>query len=746
MKSEPALSDSNLPLLRGTRFALLFVTPNYPAVDVAHKGPMVSVHNSAGSPGLNSSCGSPKDERAPHAQWLESPNHRKLPGGKARRLFPRSAILAAILMLLPHASIAQTSPFTSSNLPIVVINTHGQTIPDDPKIEADMGIIDNGEGNRNNIGDPFNQFNGKIGIEIRGSSSQQFPKLQYGIETRDGSGNAVDVSLLGLPAENDWVLSANYADKSLMRNSLAYNLARSEGRYASRSKYFELVLNGEYQGVYVLFEKIKRTKSRLNISKLASTDVSGDAVTGGYIIKIDRVAIDDSGWYSLYKPYAGATNRTMYLFDYPKPADIVPAQALYIQNYVGTFERVMNSPDFANPTTGYQAYFDLSAAVDYVLLSEITKNVDDYRLSCFMFKERDSKGGKLTAGPAWDYDIAFGNADYYSAYDSAGWNITELPVTLATVDDAFPIPFWWPRLAQDSTFWNAAKERWITLRANQFSLSSIDHFIDSLASYVDEAQERNFERWPILGVHVFANWFVGSTYPQEVQFLKDWVAARVRWMDHNLLSDGTTHGVALNELQVDIDSLTARLDGPVAYIQWDTRSEFNALRFELERRYKFIDGRDTLWRTVASVAAADQGEAAHAYSCIDTLPGIGQFVYRLRIIGKDDQSMFSQETTVQRLLTDVPSSQVPVQFGLSQNFPNPFNPKTSITFSVPRETGVKIEVFNLLGERVTTLVDERKTAGLYTTSFDASSLASGVYLYRMVAGDFACTRKLVVLK
>ena len=144
---------------------------------------------------------------------------------------------------------AKLLQFTSSNLPIFVINTNGQTIIDDQKITVNLGVIYNGEGVRNNITDPFNHYNGKIGIEIRGSSTQMFPKKQYGVETRDANGNDLDVSLLGFPAESDWIFYAPYTDKSLMRNFLAYSLARTMGRYATRCKYFELIINNDYKGI-----------------------------------------------------------------------------------------------------------------------------------------------------------------------------------------------------------------------------------------------------------------------------------------------------------------------------------------------------------------------------------------------------------------------------------------------------------------------------------------------------------------
>jgi hypothetical protein len=180
-------------------------------------------------------------------------------------------LLLTLAVSLPTwAQTSGTAPvpvnFTSSDLPIIVI-TSDSTIVDDPKVEAKMGIIDNGPGQRNALTDPFNNYNGNIGIEIRGSASQSFPKKSYGLETHDASGADADISLLGMPAGSDWILSAVYADKSLMRNVLMYNLAREAGSYASRTRYCELVINGSYRGVYAFMEKLKRGADRINISK-----------------------------------------------------------------------------------------------------------------------------------------------------------------------------------------------------------------------------------------------------------------------------------------------------------------------------------------------------------------------------------------------------------------------------------------------------------------------------------------------
>ena len=157
---------------------------------------------------------------------------------------------------------------TSSNLPIVVIDTNGQEIPNEPKLDVHMGIIYNGEGQRNYITDPFNEYDGFIGIELRGNASQMFPKKPYLFETRDELGNNLNVSLLGLPKENDWILRAAYIDKTLLRDALAYEMARDMGRWASRSRHVELILNGEYWGVYVLVESIKPDVNRVDIARM----------------------------------------------------------------------------------------------------------------------------------------------------------------------------------------------------------------------------------------------------------------------------------------------------------------------------------------------------------------------------------------------------------------------------------------------------------------------------------------------
>jgi len=431
--------------------------------------------------------------------------------------------------------------FTSSNLPIVVINTHGQQIPDDYKIIADMGIIYNGEGVRNNLTDPFNNYNGKIGIEIRGSSSQMFPKKQYAVETKDANGNDLDVSLLGFPPEEDWILFAPYNDKSLVRDVLVYKLANDMGRYASRSKFCEVVLNNEYIGIYVLLEKIKRDANRVNIKKLEPSDISGDALTGGYIIKIDKTdGENNAGWFSTYLPFPQMSNKILYQYHVPKPDEIVQQQMNYIQNVIFNYETVMKySSNIADSSTGYPKYIDIDSFVDFVLINELAKNVDAYRLSTYLYKDRESRNPKLFAGPVWDFNLAFGNADYHAGWLTNGWELEYLTEYQNMSGEYFLTPFWWRKLFDDTKFRNKVYARWQNVKNNSLKVQNIYHYIDSLVQLLDESKTRNFEKWPVLGTWVWPNYFVGQTYEQEISFLKSWTANRINWLDQNMIGEPT---------------------------------------------------------------------------------------------------------------------------------------------------------------------------------------------------------------
>ena len=327
----------------------------------------------------------------------------------------------------------RTEAFTS-NLPIVIIDTSGQWIRDEPKIPASMKIIYDQSGGRNALDSSHIDFEGKIGIEIRGKTSQGFRKKQYGIEVQDDRDNDKDASLLQLPAESDWVLNGPYSDKTLMRNYLAYEFSNRIGRYASRTKFVEVFLNDRgdatignrhYVGVYLLIEKIKRGKNRVDIQPLKPADS-----TGGYILKIDKM--------DRYETYFFTRYGTRLFHVYPKGYEMSDAQKAWIQNYMSEFEAALAGKDFKNPEHGYAKYIDIDAFIDHFIINELFRNIDGFRNSTYMYKDG---GGKLTMGPVWDFNLSMGNSSFNEGWKTDGWLIYTNRV-----------PFWWDRLLKDRNF------------------------------------------------------------------------------------------------------------------------------------------------------------------------------------------------------------------------------------------------------------------------------------------------------
>lgn len=427
--------------------------------------------------------------------------------------------------------------FTSSELPIIVINTNGNNIVDDPRVMIDMGIIDNGPGQLNHPNDAFTGYTGKITIEYRGSSTQGFPKKQYGMSTVNADGTERNVSLLGLPEENDWILNAPYTDKTMMREYLTYNWARRMGHYATRTRYCELVVDGQYQGVYILLEKIKWDNNRVDVPMIDTNDNNGDSLTGGYIFKIDKfTGSGGSGWPSNVTDFQGQQKNIFFQYHYPKSEEITNPQAQFLQTYVNNFETNLNGSNFASPANGYHKFIDVQSFIDFFLLNEVTKNVDGYRLSTYLYKQAASRGGKLYAGPIWDFNITLGNADYCAGDTYTGWAL-DFPC------DHSVIPFWWHRMQQDTTYVKQLVCRWTNLRTNILSTQTIMAEIDSLAGALDAPQQRNYAIWPILGTYVWPNNYVGQTYADEVAYFKQWLNARLEWMDNNIgLVGGTPIG------------------------------------------------------------------------------------------------------------------------------------------------------------------------------------------------------------
>jgi len=437
--------------------------------------------------------------------------------------------------------------FTDSNLPIVVINTFGQNIIDEEKITCEMGIINNGPGVRNYLTDPYNDYFGDIGIELRGSTSQQYPKKSYGVETRDSLGFKLNTSILGMPSENDWILYGAYPDKTLMRNEITFSIFSRMQPWSPRYVHCELMLNGSYKGVYSFIERIKRDENRIAIAKLDSNDIAGDSLTGGYIFKIDKLTGSSiTTWTSPYQ------DKLLYLYHDPEDIELTIEQSEYIKDYVTAFENAVYGPDFSDPELGFRAYIDMTTFADFFLMQELGRTVDGYRSSSFMYKDKDSNGGKLKCGPMWDFNLSYGNADYCDAFDTTGWQYN-----FATVCPDFSTepPLWWPVLLEDPGYRRLVKCRWTELRSTILQTDTINAWIDSVAAYLEESQIRNFEKWDILGTYVNWNYFVGDTYAEEIDYLKWWFKARSEWLDINLPTIEGECGIVTIEHEDPVDGI-----------------------------------------------------------------------------------------------------------------------------------------------------------------------------------------------
>lgn len=419
-----------------------------------------------------------------------------------------------------YTLVGPTALNRSSNLPIVVLDTYGPGIQADVRTVGYATILEPLNG-RTTLPGAVN-ISSRATFEVRGSSSAGFPKRSYGMEIRQEDDSDRAHSVLGLPAESDWVLYAPYTDKTLIRDVLAYELSNRMGRYAPRTRFVELYVNRagaldatDYQGVYVLVEKIKGGPGRVDLTELESTDYTQPNLSGGFILKKDRVDPNDS-------PFTTTRGHQLGI-EWPRARELGTVQLNAIRGFMNQFETALYGSQFRNSVTGYQAYIDTDSFIDHWWLVETAKNIDGFRLSTFMFKDR---GGKLNLGPIWDYNLSFGNADYLEGWKTDGWYWPQLGGT------DYP---WFARLFQDPEFTQRHTDRWVSYRTNALATANVLALIDSMTNQLAEAQVRNFQRWPSFGIYIWPNWFIGNSYAEEIDFLKRWVAGRLAWIDSTMI-------------------------------------------------------------------------------------------------------------------------------------------------------------------------------------------------------------------
>lgn len=431
----------------------------------------------------------------------------------------KSLTLLWIMVLL---AVCQGQILTSSHLPIIIITTginpstgSHYSIPDEPKIVAKMKIlyvndtVMNYLSNQNDSA--FLNYNGLVGIELRGSTSQGHSKKPYGFETRmaDSITNN-NVSLLGLPAENDWVLNPMNDEPSFIRDALSYHLAEKMGQYAPRTRYCEVIVNDDYRGLYFLTEKIKIDDKRVDLVKMDSSSNVFPDVTGGYIIKADKTTGGDvPAWTT---PAYDYWENVYYIFHDPKPEEITPEQSAYIHNYFDTIQSLISTHN-QSVTSGFPAYLDVPTFVDYMIMGELSSNVDIYQKSTFFHKDRN---GKLRAGPVWDFNLSYGND--LQSMDRSHYDIWQF----SNGDNTGSV--FWHQLFEDDMFRCALANRWkkLTAPGAPLSYSQIISVIDSLTDRVDQARQRDCSRW-----------FRFYNYNTHINNMKTWIQNRISWLSDN---------------------------------------------------------------------------------------------------------------------------------------------------------------------------------------------------------------------
>jgi hypothetical protein len=429
-----------------------------------------------------------------------------------------------------------------SDLPIMILHNYGQGIVPASKAEQYVLVqtFDTDFGQSSMTNHPNLSERGTF--HVRGSSTAvaSSGKSAFFLEVQDEFRDGKAVPMLGLPDESDWVLYApNNFEPALIHNPLAFAWYRDIGRYASRTRFFEVylkddsgtpaaIVSSDYQGIYVLQEKIKRDKNRVDIAPLDREDTNAPAVTGGYIWSIDRATPGE--------PQVGGGGATLNWIS-PTGLEMTNAirapQRTYVQNLLTSFGNALASTDYTNPITGYAAYIDVDSWIDLHIHEVITFNVDGLRLSGYLYKDRNAK---ISYGPPWDYDRTQGSTDGRDA-NPRTWRSTSGDLGTDFFNPQSSGVPWWGRLFTAQDFWQAWIDRYQALRDDVLTTNNINAHIDSLGAEVATAQPREQARWGIQPRG--ANGTGAGTFATELQWKKNWYAARLDFADTNFLARPT---------------------------------------------------------------------------------------------------------------------------------------------------------------------------------------------------------------
>jgi hypothetical protein len=599
-------------------------------------------------------------------------------------------------------------------------------------------------------------YDGRITIEIRGSSSQYTYKKQYALTTmKPDDINKDKVKLLGLPKENDWILNGMVFDPALIRDYLCYNLSRMIGEYASRTVYCEVVIGGVYKGLYLLQEKIKADDNRVDVVKIEQTDNLFPDLTGGYITKADKTTGGDPVAWTMYSRSNEAVN---YIHVLPKPEEVTPAQTSYIYN---EFNKLATATAGNNMSVinGFPSIIDIPSFIHYMLISEISSNCDAYMFSTYFHKDRN---GKLRAGPVWDGDLTFGNDLFFWGLDRSWYNVWQF-----SNNDNEGSKFW-VQLFNNNTFRCYLSKRWhqLTKQGQPLNGESIKDFIDQTVSEISEAVQR--ER---------ATYGYSRDYATVIQEIKNFINQRITWMNNNLGSydecaSPAEPGLVISKIMYHPDTTTEFTSSDEQeFIEiMNPGNDLVNLSGDYFRGTGFVyqfPANSMIDRNQAIVLAAKASVFESKYGCVPYgeftrhLSNKGQAIvlsdafgnaidsvfysddlpwpdadgngYYLKLISTDlDNSLATSWTTSNDIIVSDQKPDAPQTFTI---FPNPV--RTVLTILSEADI-VSVRILDLSGRLV---ISER--VGAKDFQIDFSSFQSGTYIVQMVNESGIYTKKII---
>lgn len=411
-----------------------------------------------------------------------------------------------------------------SHLPVMEIITGGQTIPglqrEKDFITTEVMVFDK-ENGRNHLTDEPT-LTCRANIRYRGNSSLLFDKHSYNFNTVDENGADKEYSFMGMPEDNSWALNGPFLDKTLIRNYMCMNLYGEMTGYAPRVRFFELWLDGEYQGVYLMMEKVSRSEERVNITKCDPNDPFTS-----YIVRLDRGdapenELNNFSEYAMKIKPDTAVNKYAFDIVYPGLKNLTPELKTYIEDDLSRIEKAIFSYDYDSEIYGYESHLDVSSFVDYFIFNEFMQNYDAGIYSTYLYKD---VRGKLTIGPVWDFNNA---CDNYMNEQHNG--------------DGFGIygNYFYSMLFKEEDFVEQVIDRYYELREGVLNEEYIMQYIDETVCFLGDAAERNFSVWGYSfdPAHVNEDNRLEppernpEDYEEAIEQLKNFIKARGEWLDH----------------------------------------------------------------------------------------------------------------------------------------------------------------------------------------------------------------------